>query len=391
MRPATFALAGVLMCAAAARAGVEAPLGPYVRPGVPVVVRTTEPMLLDVDGWAYRVEAEGVIHPARVPCTVRDAGGEVVLRLEAVPAGARIVGVIGSAPGLFGRDARVIPIELPDAWRALDLFDVVVLSGPADWTPVLTTWVRGGGTVLLLAGRDPLDGDLGLGAVVRRAQDVAPRRVPRAGNTRPGVYDLVNPPAGAPPALGSARWVVWGACLAFAVEFVLAALGLLRRRLLLGGLALVAVAGGLVGLVRPRADYTPVACGDLVVSWYQGGWERRQTYRAYTRVGAGARAPEAGPDTPILFGANTSSWWGDPGGGARLGEGIIRIYLHEEVRRGRPALEVVDPPRSPRLQAGLIGGLDPLWRVATTPGLGAPEADPERIPVLGRVEVALQD
>jgi hypothetical protein len=382
---------GLLLCAALATAGVEAPLGPYIRPGVPVVVRTSEPMLLDVDGWAYEIDGVGVIHPARVPCTVRDERGETVLRLEPVPEGARMVGAVSAAPGLFGPDARVVPIDLPEAWRTLDLFDVVVVSDPADWTPSLTTWVRGGGTVLLLSGRDPLDGDAGLGAVVRRAEDAAPRRVPRAATTRPEVYDLVDPPVAGSPALRSARWVVWGAGLAFAVQLTLAALGLLRRRLLLAGLGLVAVSGAVIGLVRPRADYTPVARGDLVVSWYRGGWERRQVYRVYTRVGPGARAPEAGPDTPILYGANTSSWWGDPGDGARLGEGIIRIYLREEVRPGAPELKAVDPPRSRALLAGLVGAGHPAWRVATTPGPAAPAADPGRIPVLGRVEVALQD
>ena len=128
---------------------------------------------------------------------------------------------------------------------------------------------------------------------------------------RPDVYALVKPVAAASAAFRAARLVVLGAALASALLLLGRDLRLRPLLISLGAVALFAV---VAGLVRTRADYTPVARGRLVLSYFGGGVERRRTYLVYRHAGLGAVAPRAPEGAPILFGSNRAPWWRGAGG-----------------------------------------------------------------------------
>jgi hypothetical protein len=393
------ALGLFLLGASVVAAELEAPLGPYARPGTPVLLGSDTVREVDIDGWRFVLE-RGVtwVHPPRVPCVVRDREGRELLSLAAVPNDVRLVGVVGDVPPNLGAGVRAVQIR-PQAmrarhWRALDLFDRVLVTGPADrdapWLLALTEWVRAGGS--LVAPNNPLPVGTGLGSVHARAADAGPvlePRIPRPGNVRPDVYDLVAPPAPRSPALRAARWIVIGACAALGLQVMLAALGFIRRRSFWAGVALVAVLGGAVGLVRTRADYTPVAWGRIEVAYLGGGVERRRTYLVFLGVGPHAVAPVAAAHTPVLFRAGGDPWWASPARGATLGAGMTRIFLVEEILSGSgSALRGTGPlPAEFWRREGPRRG---RARAAAGPE-AAPVADPGEFPVLRRVEVVLQD
>jgi hypothetical protein len=389
----------LLLGAAVAAAPPEAPLGPYARPGTPVLLRSDSAREVSIDGWRFRL-GPGVtwVHPPRVPCVVRDAAGRELLAFAPVPPDTRLVGVVGDIPPDLGARVRAVRIwpqgMRAQHWRALDLFDRILVTAPiardAPWIPAVTEWVRAGGS--LVAQENPLPLGTGLGRVFARIEDAGPvlePRIPRPGNVRPDVYELVPPPAAHSPALRAARWIVTGAGAALALQILLAALGRMRPRLFWTGVGLVALLGGAVGLVRTRADYTPVAWGRIEVAYYGGGVERRRTYVVFVHAGPGATAPVAAAHTPVLFRAGGDPWWVAPGRGVALGPGMTRIFLVEEVLSGSgsrlgekrlppPAFWEREGPRRGRARAAAGPEAPPL-------------ADPEEFPVLQRVEVVLQD
>jgi hypothetical protein len=389
----------LLLGASVAGAELDVPLGPYARPGTPVLLRSDTAREIAIDGWRFALERGMTwVHPPRVPCVVRDPTGRELLSLAPVPADVRLVGVVGDVPPDLGTNVRAVRIRphgmRAQHWRALDLFDRVLVTGPiardAPWLSALTEWVRAGGS--LVAPQNPLPLGTGLGRVhagVEGAGPVLEPRIPRPGNVRPDVYELVPPPAARSPALRAARWIVTGAGAALALQVVLAALGLMRRRLFWAGVGLVALLGGAVGIVRTRADYTPVARGRIEVAYCGGGVERRRTYLVFVHAGPHAAAPVAAAHTPILFRAGGDPWWTAPGHGTTLGAGMTRIFLVEEVLSGSESRlrEKGPPPAAFWKQEGPRRG-----RARATAGLeAAPLADPEEFPVLRRVEVVLQD
>jgi hypothetical protein len=388
----------LLLGAAVAAAPPELPLGPYARPGTPVLLRSDSAREVSIDGWRFALRP-GVtwVHPPRVPCVVRDAAGKELLALAAVPAGELLVGVVGAVPPDLPRGVHALRIR-PEGmraqhWRALDLFDRILITAPtadAPWIAALTEWVRAGGS--LVSPSNPLPVGTGLGRVHASREDAGPvlePRVPRPGNVRPDVYDLVPPPVARSPALRAARWIVSGAGAALALQILLAAFGRMRRRLFWTGVALVALLGGAVGLVRTRADYTPVARGRIEVAYLGGGVERRRTYMVFLHAGPGATAPVAAAHTPILFRAGGEPWWAAPGHAATLGPGMTRIFLVEEVLSGSGSAlgEKRLPPAAFWAREGPRRG---RARAEAGPE-AAPLADPEEFPVLLRVEVVLQD
>jgi hypothetical protein len=396
------ALALLLLGAAVVVAAepLEAPLGPYARPGIPVLLRSETPREVWVGEWRFDIGV-GVtwVHPPHVPCVVRDREGGELLSLAAVPEDARLVGVVGDVPRGLGASVRAVRIRpqglRAQHWRALDLFDRIVVTAPptgdSPWVAALTDWVRAGGS--LVAPKNPLPLGSGLGRVYARLEDAGPvlePRIPRAGNVRPDVYDLVPPPARRSRALRAARWIVVGAGAAFALQILLAALGRMRRRLLLEGLLVVALLGGAVGLVRTRSDYTPVARGRIEVAYIGGGVERRRTYMAFVHAGPHAVAPLAGAHTPILYRAGGDPWWVTPASGAPLEAGVTRVFLVEQVRPA-PGATIGDggspPPAAFWDREGPRRG---RWRAVAGPEK-APVADPDGFPVLRRFEVVLQD
>ena len=148
---------------------------------------------------------------------------------------------------------------------------------------------------------------------------------------RPDLYGLVKPVAATSPPLRAARWIVLGSALALALQLLLALKGRLRSGAVLSGLLAVALVGAVVGLVRTRADYTPVARGRFEISYYAGGVERRRTYLVYRHAGPGASAPRPPDALPVLFGGNRAPWWRGVGEEVFLEEGITRIFLVEEI------------------------------------------------------------
>ncbi len=317
-------------------AGVEAPLGLYARPGVPVILRSNTPTVVDLDGWMFRIDGTTVVFPPALPCVVRGEDGKELFRLED-PGDRPLTGVLGEdvPEGLEGaRAIRPVALAAGD-WRALDLFDRLVATVPVrgdePWFPTVAQWVLAGGSLAVEDARRLFPEGTGLGAAAERPEDLPLPRFPRPGNVRPDLYALVKPVAAASLPLRAARWIVLGAALASVLTVLLALRGRLRAPALLAGLGAVALLGAGIGLVRTRADYTPVARGRIEVSCFGGGVERRRTYLVYRHAGPGAVAPRAPDALPILFGNNRAPWWRGVGEEVQVEEGIVRIFLVEEV------------------------------------------------------------
>lgn len=379
------ALAGV-----AAAAEVETALDcRYARPGVPVLLRSDRPVVVDIDGWTFRVEGTTPVFPPALPCIVR-VDGEEVLHLAARPE--RFVGVIGDPPP--GSDAVPIrPAALAaGSWRALDLFDALLVTGEArgdePWFPAVAQWVLAGGSLAVDDAERLFPEGTGLGAAAARLEDLPAPRIPAPGNVRPDVYALVQEVAKRSPPFRTARWIVLGAAVASALQIAFAMRGALRGSTLAAGLCGVAVLGAGAGIARTRADYTPTARGRLEVSWHMGGVERVRTYLVFRDAGKGALAPHAPDALPVLFGRNRAPWWRGPGEEALVGEGVIRIFLVEEVRKAPapPLLPSAEPPEDLWARERPLRGQS---RLGATP-VAAPEAAAEA-PLLLAVRAVVQD
>ncbi|HEX5138133.1 MAG TPA: hypothetical protein VFY93_14250 [Planctomycetota bacterium] len=385
------ALLPLLLLSAAATAAVEAPLGPFARPGVPVLLRSDRPVVVDLEGWTFRVDGTTPVFPPVLPCAVR-VDGEEVLRLTERPE--RLKGVLPDAPPDLAGDA--IPIDgvalASGAWRALDLFDAVIVTGPVrgdePWFPCVAQWVLAGGSVAVADAARLFPDGTGLGAAAERIEDLPPPRIPAPSNVRPDVYALVEDVASMSPPFRAARWVVLGAALACVLQILFAVRGRMRARTLAAGLAAVALLGAAAGILRTRADFTPVGRGRIEISWAGGGAERVRTYLVYANAGPGALAPHAPDALPVLFGSNREAWWRGPGEEAPVGEGVVRIFLVEEVRRspGPPPLPPGEPPRDLwKRERPLRGEV----RAGATPLL-PPEAV-AAVPLLVAVRAVVQD
>jgi len=382
----------LLALAAAAAAGVDAPLGPYARPGVPVLLRSDRPVVVDLDGWTFRVDGTTPVFLASLPCIVRTEAKSDALRLED-PGDRALTGVIGDVPEGIEGAVQIRPLALAaGCWRALDVFDRVVVTGPVrgdePWFPCVAQWVLAGGSLVVADAQRLFPEGTGLGAAADTPQDLPPPRIPRPGNVRPDVYGLVKAVKRESPPLRAARWVVLGAALACALQILLALLGRMRARALVLGIAAVGLAGAGSGLLRTRADYTPVARGRIEISWFLHGAERRRTYLVYGNAGPSAAAPHAPAAAPVLFGDNRTPWWRGPGEEVPVEEGIIRIFLVEEVHLAPapPSLPAAEPP------AALWERERPLRgevRVGATP-VAAPEAMAEA-PLLLALRAVVQD
>jgi hypothetical protein len=375
--------------ATSAAVEIEAPLGRFAKPGVPVLLRSDRPVVVDLDGWTFRVEGATPVFPPALPCVVR-VDGEEVLRLSARPD--RLLGVIGDPPP----GSEAVPIReaaLAHAtWRALDVFDAVLATGTVrgdePWFPCVAQWVLAGGSLAITDARRLFAEGTGLGAAAESLEDLPPPRIPAPGNVRPDVYELVPEVLESSPPFRAARWVVLGAAAAMALQIVVAMRGRMRARALVLGLAATALLGAGAGLLRTRADYTPVARGRLEISWWKDGVERVRTYLVYRDAGPGAAAPHAPDALPVLYGRNRAAWWRGPGEEAAVEEGVIRIFLVEEVRKA---------PAPPDLPSG--EPLKDLWaherplrgevRAGATP-VSPPEAVAEA-PLLLGLRAVVQD
>lgn len=359
-----------------ALSGVETPLGNYARPGVPVLLRSDAPTVVEIDGWTYRVDGTTAVFPPSVPCAVRDEEGNELFRLED-PKDRALLGVIGNVPPALEHGVEIRPVALAaGCWRALDLFDRVLAPGPVrgdePWFPCVAQWVLAGGSLAVEDAARLFPEGTGLGAAAERLEDLPPLRIPRPGNVRPDVYDLVERPDRSSPPLRAARAVVLGAAAASALLFALSRR--LRWRPVLLGLGAIALLGALLGALRTRSDYTAVARGRIEISWFQGGVERKRTYLVYRHAGEGAAAPRVLEGVPVLYSANRAPWWRGPGEEAPMEERMVRIFLVEEVRRA---------PKPPPLDGPAVP--EDLWsREAPRRGTVAACASPVRPPVASR-------
>ena len=101
----------LFLAAAVAAAPPDLPLGPYARPGTPVLLRSDGAREVSLDGWRFQLRT-GVtwVHPPRVPCVVRDAAGQELVTLAVVPEGMRFVGVVGAVPPDLPRGVHAVRI-----------------------------------------------------------------------------------------------------------------------------------------------------------------------------------------------------------------------------------------------------------------------------------------
>lgn len=382
----------ILLLLALAGVEVEAPLGPYARPGVPVILRSDAPTVVDLDGWTFRVDGATPVFAMAVPCVVRGEDGKELRRLED-PGARALTAVIGDVPPDLEGAVQVSPAALaPSHWRALDLFDALLVTipvrGDEPWFPCVAQWVHAGGSLAVAGSRRLFPSGMGLGAVADRREDLPPPRIPRPLATRPDLYALVGETAASSPPLGTARWIVALAMLACTVQILLVRLGRLPNWTLFVGLGAMVLGAAVLGLVRTRSDYTPTARGEIRISFFGGGVERRRTYLVYGHAGPLASAPRAPDAAPILYGSHRVPWWRGPGEEVPVMDGITRILLVEEV------LMAPDPPPLP-------DGPVPadLWRLER-PRRGearvgaSPLRPPEAVftaPLLLGVEAVVQD
>jgi len=372
----------VVLCLAAVAAAdsgisVEAPLGPYARPGVPLALRSTTDVTVLIDGWTYRLRdgETTYVRVSRAPCAVVDRSGAVLLRLDAVPDDTRLVLLLGAGPdnlaaslaGTSGEAVESVHVRagnLPKLWNAFDLFDRVYLLQDSRRTNALETWGHGGGD-LAGGGGDPAE-------VLARAGPVRPLRVPRAASARPDLYDDLPRAEIAPDALHQARLVVLGSGLAFALLVAAGAWFRVDRRLLLGMGVLVGVAGVGLGAVLPEQSDRAVAAGRIEEVFVLDGHVRRRIYRVAVTLRPGL-APKAGPsEQPVPYLERGGAWWRSPGVAGPAEPGMTRIFLTEQVE--------------PVEHAESIGA-----RVEVTGEIRPPTNAPGEIPLCRRIVVALQD
>lgn len=321
---------------------VEAPLGPFARPGVPLALRSDATQTLSLDGWPCRVQAGVTSYaaPPRGRCTLRDSSGAEQLRFEEPPGDLLLVGVAGTPPAGFEIEgARVVPLDtahLPDLWRAYDLFDrVIVLGAPDPRTrEALALWARMGGSLLAVAGPEDYPsaaGGLGeahfgddLSGLLRAAGPPRPLRIPRAGNVRPDLYTL---PAPAPPleAARRARLLVLAFSTAAGFLLVLGASGRLARRALFGALAVLAASAAGLSWPVVHGMHRPVHRFEIEARWQEGGAARLRTYVVYELYKSYESHRVNDPGIPVLFRAAAldTPWHEEMFGGER------RIYMLE--------------------------------------------------------------
>ena len=306
-------------------AEVSAPLGPYARPGVPVLLATKGETVLVVEGWRYKAEPLMIVHPPFVPCTVRNAAGKELLRLEQVPPGRKLIGTTGSGHDLEDGAERVhIEVALlPDAyWRCLDVFDEVI--GKA---PMIDAWKRAGGD----------------------------RGIPRVGNIAPYVYDLVEAPIEPSAAWALARLIILVTGIALgSMVFLGAHVGLVT---------LVALLGGAVALVAPGARFEAAVAMEIEVIYHLPEATRTRVFVGHTAVGGGASVTPHPQSVPLFYRAAADPWWEGVERSCPLEPGVIRLFLTEELQEASRGPE---KPKEEGPIGKLVGTFKPKkgrWRV----------------------------
>ncbi|MGQ0612515.1 MAG: hypothetical protein ACT4PV_02025 [Planctomycetaceae bacterium] len=366
----------LLAFAAAAGAELETPFGSFARPGVPVLLRSSEAGAVSLEGWSYPLRAgmAELVSPPRLPCRLLDEAGRERARLEPVPEGALLVAAVGVpaeriASLLVGEGgARVIVIALEpgrmvEEWRPYDLFDLIVVAVHSDSFPgglrvALGDWVLAGGELAVVGDRnhyfDPQGGlgrlraDRDLDRLLASLGPVRPGRIPRPGGERPDLYDLERPPAAAARPLREARALVAGSAAVLALLLSLGATGRIRGAALIGGTAVVLVSSLILGLLLPPEVYQPEAGGRIEVVYAGERMARWRTYHLLTGLNPSARLYRGEGWTPIFFRPGSPPWWEGAGGEGVLAPGTTRIFLEERLAPSPPLPErQPDAPPAP--------------------------------------------
>jgi len=327
---------------------VEAPLGPFARPGVPIPLASDAERDAALDGLRIRLRAGVTLVAApRVPCELRDARGEPLLRLLPAPSDALLVGVVGPHPAdlaaRIGGPVRVVALEaaaLVEAWPCYDLFDRVYVSDasvPERARAALVAWARAGGSLASVGDPNAWRGaGDGLGSfyagrdligLLAASGAVEPLRAPRAGNVRPDVYALWPGAEVSAEPIRAGRRALLAASAALAGTLLVGALGRADPRLLLAAILAVALLGSALGLVLSGRAYDPVARGRVELSFEgAGSWRRVRVFRFEEALGAGAPASLREGEIPLLFAAGGTSLDSAP----RPGE--LRAFFRDELR-----------------------------------------------------------
>jgi len=385
-------LAALLLTACAALAGVDAPLGPFARPGVPTALASDVAREVDAYGWRFALRAgTTVVALPRLPCDVHEPSGALLLRLGEVPAERLLVGVVGRYSGAFverlGPNVVVVPLEperLVDRWQPYDLFDRLYVARtdlPEAVRRALADWACAGGSLCAVDAETLFPGaGRGIGEVVAgsdlddlaiRAGAVVAHPVPRLGNVRPDVYALWERPAIPRGPLAAARTVAWSSAGACAALLLLGVAARWPRRLVLGCAAVVALAGACLGTLLPSAAYSPAVEATAAVQFEGRETGRLRRWRFVEAVGSGAEVATAEGDVPLLFRRGDAPWE------RTVPKGVVRVFLRDEIL----------PPPADALGAGdspAPGGRRPAEAAAPWTVRGAAGAPPSITWRLGR-------
>ena len=302
------------MIAALLLLAVELPLGPFARPGVPVLLDSATPVEVDLAGWKWRVEGPTEVAPPQLPCTIALPEGSLEVR---APADGRIL--VGSLRA-GGSDAVPIRLVRGMGWQPLDLFDRIVVGECEPWErAILEAWARAGGDVAF------------------PDQEAAPARplpVPRAGDVLPEIYDLATARGVGSRSFSVARRIAAGLAAVLLLLLLAGARGRLGARPVVTFSLVVGLTGGTVGAWLTQREAEPFSSARVVIH-YPG---RTRTFTMVRAEWDGAAMP-APAGVPFFYRGAGDPWWADGDRVLRAGEGIVRGFVRdaeatEPVREG---------------------------------------------------------
>ena len=285
---------------------VELPLGPFARPGVPVLLTSDTPVDVDLAGWRWRIDGPTEVAPPQLPCTIPVEGG--ALPLQAVPEGTPLAGVVGEP------EEGEVPIRLVRgmSWQPLRIFDSIRWARaerPTSWErELLEAWRVAG-----------------------------PVRAP--GNVLPEIYDLTTSRGVGSSSTKFAQVIAlaMGGCLLLLL--VAGNRGWIPARRTVALCVVVAALGGTVGAGRTHAEAKSFSEARVVIH-YPGCTRVFRLFRAEWD-GAEMPAPEG---VPFFYRGPGDPWWSGSDRIVRADEGIIRGFVRD-LPRSEPVRSHDSEPR----------------------------------------------
>ncbi len=303
---------------------VELPLGNFARPGVPVLITSDKPTVVDVGGWKWLVDGPTEIYPPSLPATIRFEGGQ--LHLEQYQ---EVFMLVGSKKNM--RLVRGM------GWQPLELFDRIELYLD-EWAPweksILDGWERAGGLVQAyeLWGAPPS---------VRE----------KSSNVLPEIYDLAPARGVGSRAHDLAKPFAAGTAIALAV------LLLLRPRRVMLLCLLVATLGGGVGVWRVASAVEPFSRAEVRIY----GFGRVRIFTMYRAEIDGAEMP-APEGAPFFYRGPGQPWWDSEDRILRADRGVIRGFVRDELGTAPKRMESGEDRRvlKPFFRKH-VAGQNPRW------------------------------